>query len=105
MLRILRTLGLAVCTSFIFACAATPTVESTGEYLDSSAITAKVKANLIDKLGAQGFAITVKTYKDEVQLSGFVNTETIKRRASMVAGHTAQVKRVRNDLIVKLAPR
>jgi len=101
MFKTFKLLILTVFTLVIIACTATPTVESTGEYLDSSAITAKVKANLVEKLGTQGFAVTVKTYKDEVQLSGFVNSNNIKRRAGVIAGKTSQVKRVRNDLIVK----
>jgi hypothetical protein len=101
MLRILQLCILAVFTLLIIACAATPTQESTGQYLDSSATTAKVKANLVDNLGAKGLAIQVNTYKDEVQLSGFVDNNVIKRHAGMIAANTINVKRVRNNLIVK----
>ena len=101
MLKTFKLVMLVVFALIIVACAATPKNESTGEYVDSSAITAKVKTNLIDQLGTKGFSIKVITYKDEVQLSGFVNTATIKHRAGVIAANTIDVRRVRNDLVVK----
>ncbi|ADG24060.1 Predicted periplasmic or secreted lipoprotein [Legionella pneumophila 2300/99 Alcoy] len=85
----------------IIACAASPLSESTGEYLDSSTTTAKVKASLVDQLGTTGFAVKVKTYKDQVQLSGFVDSQKIKQRAGIIAAGIDGVKSVRNDLIIK----
>ncbi len=85
----------------ITACSSTSMEESTGEYIDSSAITTKVKSRLFDKLGSDAFSIKVKTYKDHVQLSGFVNAYDIKRKAGTIAYDTIGVKNVRNDLIVK----
>ncbi len=82
-------------------CSATTTTESTGQYIDSSAITTKIKAQLVDQLGSKALAIQVKTYKDSVQLSGFVNSQTIKNRAGAIAAKNPEVKHVRNDLIVK----
>lgn len=101
MLKALKLSILAFFAAVVLACSATPTQESTGQYLDSAAITAKVKTNLVDHLGAQGFSIKVKTYKDEVQLSGFVDNVFTKKRAGIIAANTIDVKRVRNDLIVK----
>ncbi|CEK11345.1 BON domain-containing protein [Legionella hackeliae] len=101
MLRMIKLFATALLLSIITACAATPTSESTGQYLDSAAVTAKVKAELVDKLGAKGFTIKVKTYKDQVQLSGFVNSAVIKQRAGIIAGNVEGVRHVRNDLIVK----
>ncbi|KTD18848.1 putative periplasmic or secreted lipoprotein [Legionella lansingensis] len=101
MLRTIRSFVIIVLVSIIIACAASPTSESTGQFLDSSAVTAKVKAELVDKLGAKGFAIKVKTYKGEVQLSGFVDSAVVKQRAGVIAGNVNGVKRIRNHLIVK----
>lgn len=101
MFRTIRNLGLAVTTIAIMSCAATPTSESAGEFLDSSALTTKVKAQLVDKLGAKGFNIKVKTFKDDVQLSGFVDSHRIKHQAGMIANHVPDVKHVQNDIIVK----
>ena len=64
-------------------------------------MTAKVKTNLVDQLGTKGFAIKVISYKNEVQLSGYVDSAVIKRRAGTIAANTIDVKRVRNDLIIK----
>jgi len=101
MFKATQTTLIIIVTLFVLACSATATKESTGEYLDSSAITAKVKAKLMDGFGAQGFAIKVKTYKDEVQLSGFVNNAQIKQRAGELSASVGDVKRVRNDLVIK----
>lgn len=87
--------------SILGGCTASPVRESTGEYIDSSAITAKVKARLVDQLGAKSLPIKVKTYKDVVQLSGFIDSDMTRMRAGEVASHTAGVREVRNDLVIK----
>lgn len=87
--------------SILIACSATSISESTGEYIDSAAVTAKVKTRLVDQLSTDGLGIKVKTYKGNVQLSGFVNSAIIKRHAGLIAAGTADVRHVRNDLIVK----
>tara|TARA_Y100000588_G_scaffold391249_1_gene499289 strand:- start:623 stop:991 length:369 start_codon:yes stop_codon:yes gene_type:complete len=91
----------AILSALVIACSSTPTAESTGEYLDSTAITTKVKAKLLDSFGSKAFKINVKTYKDEVQLSGFVSSERLKKRAGVIAASVANVSQVKNDLIVK----
>ncbi|HAT7745786.1 TPA: BON domain-containing protein [Legionella pneumophila] len=97
----LKMLLVGSISMIIIACAASPLSESTGEYLDSSTTTAKVKASLVDHLGTTGFAVKVKTYKDQVQLSGFVDSQKIKQRAGIIAAGVDGVKSVRNDLIIK----
>ncbi|CAM2967680.1 BON domain-containing protein [Legionella pneumophila] len=97
----LKMLLVGSISMIIIACAASPLSESTGEYLDSSTTTAKVKASLVDQLGTTGFAVKVKTYKDQVQLSGFVDSQKIKQRAGIIAAGIDGVKSVRNDLIIK----
>jgi osmotically-inducible protein OsmY len=101
MLRTIRLFMLVLFTSVIVACAGNVTHESTGQFVDSSAVTTKVKARLMDKLGADGFEIKVKTFKDEVQLSGFVNNAKTKKKAGAIASATPGVSSVKNDLIVK----
>jgi osmotically-inducible protein OsmY len=83
------------------ACSSSRTTESTGEYVDSSAITSKVKAALLGDSGLKSFDIGVETYKDVVQLSGFVNSEQVKAHAGQVAAGVSGVKSVRNNLVVK----
>ena len=83
------------------ACSSTPTSESTGEYIDNSAMSNKVRAQLIGDKDLNVFQIDVTTYKGVVQLSGFVNSASIKARAGAVAASVQGVKEVRNNLIVK----
>ncbi|KTD48719.1 putative periplasmic or secreted lipoprotein [Legionella rubrilucens] len=101
MFKTAKQLILVFSAAMIVACSSTPGSESTGEYLDSSALTAKVKASLIDELGTKGFSIQVKTFKDEVQLSGFVDSQRTKLRAGQIADSLNGVRHVRNDIIVK----
>lgn len=82
-------------------CTSSPKQESTGEYIDSSSITAKVKAAVLAEPGLSSMQIGVETFKDEVQLSGFVNSAQAKSRAESVAFGVPGVKSVRNDLVVK----
>ena len=77
------------------------TTESTGQYLDSTAITSKVKAALLGDSGLKSFDISVETFKDGVKLSGVVSSEQVKARAGEVAGGVSGVRSVENDLIVK----
>jgi osmotically-inducible protein OsmY len=102
MRKSIKYLTIALIAMVLVGCTGSSTSESTGEYLDSSAVTAKVKGRLVDILGAKAaMSIKVKTYKGSVQLSGFVNNESIKQRAGVVADDTIGVNDVRNNLIVK----
>ncbi len=83
------------------ACAATPSRESTGEYVDDSVITTKVKALLAKDDILKAFEIGVETYKGTVQLSGFVNSKQAVDKAGEIALSVKGVKSLKNDLIVK----
>ena len=82
-------------------CASTPTRESTGEYIDDSTITTKVKAAIFNDPSLKVFQINVETFKGEVQLTGSVDSDQIVIRAGEVARDVGGVKSVKNDLIVK----
>lgn len=82
-------------------CASTPTRSSTGEYVDDSVITTKVKAELTADKVVSIFQISVETYKGVVQLSGFVNTKEQADQAEVIAKKVGGVKEVKNSLIVK----
>jgi hyperosmotically inducible protein len=69
--------------------------------LDDSAITAKIKANLLKEEGLRGMQISVETHKGIVQLSGFVDNKTQIVRAEEIAQSIRGVKSVRNSLVVK----
>lgn len=83
------------------ACSSTPTSESTGEYIDDTAISSKVRASLIGDKDLNVFQIDVTTYKGVVQLSGFVDSAAAKARASKVVSGIQGVAGVHNNLIVK----
>lgn len=87
--------------ALLISCAGSPIRESTGQYIDSTTVTAKVKTRLLDMLGGKALPIKIKTFKNNVQLSGFVDNEAIKQRAGVIAAGTLGVQQVRNDLIVK----
>jgi len=85
----------------VVGCVSTRTSSSTGEYVDDTVITSKVKAALLGEEHVKSFAISVETYKGVVQLSGFVNTAAQKARAASAAKGVRGVTEVRNNLIVK----
>jgi osmotically-inducible protein OsmY len=99
-----RLLSFLICivlvTSFL-GCASTPKREGTGEYLDDSAITTKVKAAILNEPSLKVLQINVETFKGEVQLSGFVDTPQSVSKAGEVARGVKGVKSVKNNLIVK----
>jgi osmotically-inducible protein OsmY len=83
------------------ACASTATRESTGEFVDDSVITTKVKSLLAADDFLKSFQISVKTYKGTVQLSGSVNSQKAIDKAVEIARSVKGVKSIKNDLIVK----
>ena len=82
-------------------CSATPTSQSTGEYLDSAAISAKVKSELALADETNALEIEVETFRDVVQLSGFVDSQEEKDAAEKIARDVKGVKHVDNALLVK----
>ncbi|MEW6157741.1 MAG: BON domain-containing protein [Verrucomicrobiota bacterium] len=95
-------LALSLACSIIFlGCAGNRYSQSTGEVIDNAAITAKVKAALIDDPQVSGLAVKVDTYKGVVQLSGFVDTTQQKKRAEDLAWGIDGVRSVENNITVK----
>jgi hyperosmotically inducible protein len=82
-------------------CAPARAQESTGEYVDDSVITTKVKALLAEDDFLKSFQIGVETYKGTVQLSGFVNSEDAVRKVGEITRSVKGVTSVKNNLIVK----
>lgn len=97
----LRFLVLVVLIATLAACASTSTRESTGEYVDDSVITTKVKSMLAADDLLKSFQISVETYKGTVQLSGFVNTPKAVDKANEIVKSVKGVTSVKNNLIVK----
>jgi hyperosmotically inducible protein len=96
-----RLLIAALATSALAACAGTATRESTGEYIDDSVITTRVKAKFFDNPQVRAMAINVETRKGVVQLSGFAVSETERNRAVELARTVPGVKSIHNDIILK----
>lgn len=90
----------ALITAFT-GCAATQKHDSTGQYVDDSVITAKVKAAIFDETTLKTLQINVTTHKGIVQLSGFVDSPQNVSKAKEIAGRVEGVIKVQNDLIVK----
>jgi len=83
------------------ACASTRTRESSGEYVDDSVITTKVKSLLAADDFLKSFQISVESYKGTVQLSGFVNSQKAVDKAGEIVRSVKGVKSIKNNLIVK----
>lgn len=82
-------------------CASTSKHEGSGEYVDDSVITTKVKAMLFDEPNLRSGQINVETFKGVVQLSGFVSTQADINKAIAVARSVKGVDSVKNDMRLK----
>jgi osmotically-inducible protein OsmY len=99
-----KTLGTILATVFLmaaFGCAPTKTHEGTGEYVDDTVITTKVKAAIMGEPGLKSSEINVETFKGVVQLSGFVNSSEDIAAATKVAKAVPGVTSVKSDMHVK----
>jgi hypothetical protein len=99
---VIHCLMLLMLIAAFAACAASRKHESTGQYVDNSVITTKVKSLLASDDFLKSFQISVDTYKGTVQLSGFVNSQMAVDKAGEIASSVEGVKSVKNNLIVKL---
>jgi len=104
MVKLTRIIQIMVCIALLatfLGCAATQKHESTGQFVDDSVITTKVKSAIFEEPTLKTMQINVKTYQGVVQLSGFVNSVQSVSKAGEVARRVENVARVQNDLIVK----
>jgi osmotically-inducible protein OsmY len=83
------------------ACTSTRTRQSTGEYVDDSVITTKVKSLLAADDFLKSFQISVETYNGIVQLGGFVNSQKAVDKAGEITRGVKGVQSVKNNLVVK----
>jgi osmotically-inducible protein OsmY len=95
------TLFSAVMLMATLGCASTRTHEGTGEYVDDSVITTKVKTAIFNEPGLKVSEINVETYKGVVQLSGFVSSRADINGAVRVASSVGGVKSVTDDMQLK----
>jgi len=85
----------------VLGCASTSKQESTGELLDDSVITSKVKTAIFSEPSLKVLQIHVETTKNVVQLSGTVTTRAEMNKAVEVTRSVGGVRSVRNDLQLK----
>ena len=100
-LKYISTFILAVMLATLLGCASSPKHEGTGEYIDDSIITTKIKAAVLNEPSLKSAEINVETFKGTVQLSGFVNSESDIQKAVEVARSVKGVASVKNDMRVK----
>ena len=89
-----RWIGTLLVIGLLMGCAATSERRSTGEVIDDTAITTKVKANLLADPVVSSFAISVETSRGVVSLTGIVNSTGERAQAIQVAQETGGVRRV-----------
>ena len=99
--RWLTTLVAIAFMALAVGCASTAKTEGTGEYVDDTVVTAKVKAAIFNEPTLKSAEINVETFKGVVQLSGFVNSREDVNKAVTVARQVPGVTSVKNDMRLK----
>ena len=100
-IKTLSTILAALVAVTALGCASTSRSEGTGEYVDDSVVTAKVKTAILEQPNLKSSEINVETFKGNVQLSGFVASQASADSAVTVAKSVHGVKSVKNDMRVK----
>jgi osmotically-inducible protein OsmY len=99
--RKFATLAGVILMSMALGCASTAKQEGTGEYVDDTVVTTKVKAAIFNEPTLKSAEINVETFKGVVQLSGFVTSREAESTAVAVARKVDGVKSVKDDMRVK----
>ena len=99
--RRLTTLVAVLFMAMALGCASTAKTEGTGEYIDDTVVTTKVKAAIFNEPTLKSAEINVETFKGVVQLSGFVNSREDINKAVTVARQIPGVTSVKNDMRLK----
>ena len=100
-LRRIASIALIIGFTALAGCASTARTEGTGEYVDDTVITAKVKAAVFNDASLKSAEINVETFKGRVQLSGFVNSQADINQAVFLARNVKGVSSVANDMRLK----
>lgn len=100
-LKSIYTIMAALLFMSMLGCASTSKTTGTGEYIDDSVITTKVKTAIFNEPTLKAAEINVETFKGTVQLSGFVSDQADISRAVEVAKKVEGVKAVKNSMQVK----
>ena len=95
------TFFVAMALTSILGCASSGTQEGTGEFVDDSVITSKVKSAIFGEPSLKSIEISVETFKGVVQLSGFISSAENENKAVELARSVKGVKSVKDDLRLK----
>jgi osmotically-inducible protein OsmY len=82
-------------------CSSSPNRESTGEYLDDSTITTKVKAKFVEDKTISSTHIHVTTTRGTVELTGYASSQAEKDRAVELARQVGGVKDVKDSIEIR----
>ena len=99
--KYLSALILALTLTSVVGCASTTRHEGTGEYLDDTVLTTKVKAAVFNEPTLKSAEVNVETFKGVVQLSGFVSSQAAANKAVELARGVSGVNSVKNDMRIK----
>jgi osmotically-inducible protein OsmY len=99
--KYLSALFLTASLITVVGCASTSKQEGTGEYVDDTVITTKVKAAVFNEPTLKSAEINVETFKGVVQLSGFASSQAAASKAGEVARGVSGVSSVKNDIRIK----
>src|SRR5258708_3165727 len=100
MKKLVRSMGLGLCVMLgagaFVGCGGDREQKSTGEAIDDTAITAKVKAALVNDPEVGGMGIKVAVDRGDVQLAGWVKSAQERKKAEDIAWGVKGVKTVKN---------
>jgi hyperosmotically inducible periplasmic protein len=86
--------------SMMTGCAVTSGRESAGEYVDDKTLGTKIKTALTRDPTVKAHQVNVTAFRGAVQLSGFVDSQEQKDRATEIIKNMEGVKELHNDLVV-----
>ena len=88
--------------ALLASCALFSGRETTGQYVDDTTITSKVKAEILGDPDLKVLQINVETMQGVVQLSGFVDSRQSQIKADNIARRVEGVKSVKDNLVVPM---
>jgi osmotically-inducible protein OsmY len=97
----IKSVAIAVVVLSFTSCAMFSGRETSGQYVDDTTITTKIKAQIFDDPTLKVLQVNVETMKGVVQLSGFVDSKQSQTKAVNIARQIRGVKSVKDDLVVR----
>src|SRR5690349_16726177 len=102
-MRLRIAFPLMVVTSSLIGCAQMPTQQPVAEAIEDGVVTARIKERLTEDPLTKEHGIKVETFRGNVELSGFVETDQVRVRALALARDVNGVRRVRDAMDVRIA--